>query len=84
MNFTMNSGGALQTAILRGFYQALGSGTLVFLITWGTTDQLKGPIIGGCVAALGALGFRGGVEGSLDAQRQKNGDVKPSDVSANT
>ncbi len=83
MGLTMNSGGTLQTAILRSFYQALGSGASVFLITWATTDELKGPIIAGAVAALAALGFRGGIEGTFDKARNDAGKVRPSDVTPN-
>ena len=83
MGFTMNAGGPLATAILRGLYQALGSGAAVFLITWATTDELKGPLIAGGVAALAALGFRGGVEGAFDQKRNNAGDVRQSDVTPN-
>lgn len=83
MGFTMNAGGPLATAILRGLYQAMGSGAVVFLITWATTDELKGPLIAGGVAALAALGFRGGVEGTFDRKRNNAGDVRQSDVTPN-
>ncbi len=83
MGLTMNSGGALQTAILRGFYQAVGSGAFVFLITWATTDELKAPLIAGATAALSALGFRGGVEGSFDRKRNSEGEMRESDVTPN-
>ena len=80
MGLTLNSGGPLQTAIIRSAYQAIGSGLLVFLITWGASDELKSPLIAAGVAALGALGFRGLFEGSFDQARDSAGDVKPSDV----
>lgn len=83
MGFTMNAGGPLATAILRGLYQAAGSGAAVFLITWASTDELKGPLIAGGVAALAALGFRGGVEGTFDRRRNDAGDVRQSDVTPN-
>jgi uncharacterized membrane protein YebE (DUF533 family) len=75
----MNLQSPMATALLRGTYWALGSGALIFLTTYGTTDELKASLISGGIAALGALGFRG-AEGKYDARRQASGNVKPSDV----
>ena len=76
----MNARTTMGTAILRGLYLAAGSGLLVFLATWATTDELKGPIVAGGISALSALGFRGGIEGKFDAGRDQAGRVLSSDV----
>lgn len=76
----MNIGSTLGTAILRGLYLAIGTGTLTGLLVWATTDDLKPVLVAAGVSALTALGFRGGGEGMYDASRQKAGDVKASDV----
>jgi hypothetical protein len=76
----MNIGSTLGTAILRSFYLAAGAGLVAFLPAWAVTDQLKAPLISGALGALWALGFRGGGEGLYDAQRQRDDDVKASDV----
>ena len=76
----MNLNSAIGTAILRGAYLAFGSGFLTFLTTWTATDELKAPIIAGGVAALTALGFRGGIEGTFDQKRNATGNVSSSDV----
>ena len=78
----MNIGSTLGTAILRSIYLAAGAGLVAFLPAYAVTDQLKAPLISGALAALWALGFRGGGEGMYDASRQKAGDVKASDVQA--
>jgi hypothetical protein len=39
---------------------------------------------GGGIAALAALGFRGGIEGSFDKARNNAGDIRASDVTPNT
>jgi hypothetical protein len=80
MPLSMTAGSPIATAILRGAYLATGSGLITFLITWAATDDLKGPIIAGGVAALTALGFRGLGEGSFDTSRAANNDVRDSDV----
>lgn len=71
------------TALLRGLYNAVGAGLVSFLMTYQVTRDWRDAGVVGAITALGALGFRGGFEGSLDSQRQKNGDVKPSDVQPN-
>lgn len=76
----MNTRTTLGTAILRGIYLALGTGGATFLVTWGATDNLKGASIAGGIAALSALGFRGGIEGKFDASRDQAGKVLSSDV----
>jgi len=76
----VNIGSTLGTAILRGIYMALGTGLLSGLTTYSTTDDEKAAIITGAITALIALGFRGGGEGLYDANRQRNDDVKASDV----
>lgn len=76
----MNAGSTFSTALVRSMYLAVGSGLTTFLITWATTDHLKAPVIAGCVSALAALGFRGGIEGLSDSSRDAKGEVKPGDV----
>jgi hypothetical protein len=75
----MNLNGTLSTAILRGAYNAIGTGAFTFLVMWGAVS-LKAAAIAGGIAALGALGFRSGGEGVYDMRRQLAGEVKPSDV----
>jgi len=76
----MNLNSPMATAILRSVYLAAGSGALVFLTTYAAVDDLRGAILSGGIAALSALGFRGGLEGRYDARRQASGNVKPGDV----
>lgn len=76
----MNVGSTMGTALLRGLYVAFVAGGLAFLTAWQQTDDAKGSAITGGIAFLGALGIRGGLEGTLDAGRQRAGDVKASDV----
>lgn len=76
----MNTGTTLSTAILRSVYLAIGSGLLTALGVWATTDEWKPVVIAGGIAALTALGFRGGAEGVFDANRAARLDQKPSDV----
>jgi hypothetical protein len=76
-----NSGKVWGAAILRGVYNAVGTGAVTFLVLWASVG-LKAACIAGGIAALGALGFRGGGEGYVDAGRAAANDVKPSDVGA--
>lgn len=76
----MNANTPLGTAVLRGLYNALCTGAVAFLTCYATTDDVKASLIVGGIAALGALGFRGGVEGGLDALRDARGQVLPGDV----
>jgi hypothetical protein len=78
----MNIGSTLGTAILRGIYMAVGAGLGAALPVYAVVDTppWKPIIVAGVGAALVALGFRGGVEGLYDADRQRNDDVKASDV----
>jgi len=77
---TMTAGSPLATAVLRGVYQALGAFLVAFLPAYAVTDDLKGPLISGALAALWALGFRAGVEGGFDSSRASNNDIRDSDV----
>lgn len=65
----MNLGSPMTTAMLRGAYLALGMFGSTFLTVWGTTDDLKAAFISGGIAGFAALGFRVGVEGSVDQRR---------------
>jgi hypothetical protein len=76
----MNRESTFGTALLRGFYLAVGSFLVVALPVWATTDEWKPIVIAGGMAALASLGFRGVAEGMYDANRAKNLDQKPSDV----
>lgn len=76
----MTAGSPLAAAFLRGVYLAIGSFLFAFLPAWAVTDDLKAPLISGGLAALWALGFRGGFEGNFDTNRAANGDLRDSDV----
>lgn len=78
----MNIGSTLGTAILRGIYLAVGAGIGAALPVYAVIDAppWKPVIVAGVGAALVALGFRAGGEGLYDAQRQREDDVKASDV----
>lgn len=82
---SMNTGTTMGSAVLRSVYLALGSFAVAFLPAWAVTDELKGPIISGGLAALWALGFRGAVEGGFDTSRDAeiaagNRAPRPADV----
>lgn len=76
---TLTAGSPLATAMLRGVYLALGSFAVAFLPAYAVTDDLKGPLIAGAMAALWALGFQGGM-GQFDANRAARNDIRDSDV----
>ena len=69
-----------RVALIRGSYNAVGSGLFVALMTWATTDSLKTIAIAAGTAALGVLGFRGGLEGAIDSSRAAQGRVSAADV----
>ena len=56
-------------AILRGLYTAVGMGGLMFLTVLSTTNDTRAALIAAGLAFLGALGFRGGVEGAIDQRK---------------
>lgn len=73
--------------MLRGLYLALGTflaaAVTSYLALRGDlprADAIEVSILTGLIPALGALGFRVGVEGRSDAARDKDGDVLPGDV----
>lgn len=70
----------MTTALVRGLYAAVGAGLLAFLTCYATTDDAKASAITAGITALGALGFRGGIEGTLDANRDAADKVLPGDV----
>jgi small basic protein len=76
----MNTGSTFTTAIIRGLYVAIVTGLIAGLTVYQQTDDEKEAAIVGILAALGALGVRGGLEGFYDSTRQAAGDVKASDV----
>lgn len=76
----LNDGSTQGTAILRGAYLAIGSFCFGFFPAWAATDDLKAPLIAGVMTALWAMGFRGGIEGRSDTQRDRRGQVLPGDV----
>ena len=80
MKPTMNIGGPVATAFLRGFYGAALGFAGTFLTIYATTDQLKASLIGAGTAACIALGWRGGAEGGFDSKRNNAGDTRASDV----
>lgn len=70
------------TALMRGLFLAIITGVLAFLTAWERTDDLKAAAITGGVTACSAILARWGVEGGVDASRQRRGDIRPSDVQA--
>jgi hypothetical protein len=78
----LNTGTTMGTAVLRGLYNAVGTGAAAFLTCYATTDDAKTAAIVAGITALGALGFRGGIEGAADAIRDARCDVRPGDVGA--
>jgi hypothetical protein len=78
-----------QAAWLRGAYGALGtgiaSGLVIYMAMLGQDemsrfDRLEIAALNAGIAALGYLGFRGGVEGRMDQARDERGAVNTSDV----
>lgn len=59
----------LVIAIIRGLYTAVGMAALTGLTAFATTNDTRGALITGALAFLGALGFRGGVEGASTRER---------------
>jgi sulfite exporter TauE/SafE len=59
----MNIGGTTTTAIIRGLYNAIGSGAGSAFLVWTQTNDHKTIAVAFVGAFLIALGFRGGVEG---------------------
>jgi hypothetical protein len=76
----MNAGSTTATAWLRGFYVAIVAGLGAALPIFATTDEWKPIVVGFGGAFLGALGVRAALEGKVDSDRQKAGEVKASDV----
>lgn len=76
----MNVGSTAGTALLRGFYVALLAGIGAALPVYATVDDTKPIVVAFAGAFIAALGFRGAIEGKVDGDRQKAGDVKASDV----
>jgi hypothetical protein len=56
-------------AIIRGLYTAVGMGSLMWLTVYSATNDTRAAWIAGALAFLGALGFRGGVEGAIDQRK---------------
>ena len=83
MKLTMNSGGPVATAFLRGFYGAALGFAGTFLMTYGQTDDMKSSLIVAGTAACIALGWRAGGEGAFDNKRNNAGDTRASDVTPN-
>lgn len=68
---------AQRVAAYRGFWTALGLFAAVLFGTWAITDAslIDKPVLApAIIAALAALGFRGGVEGAID---KGNTTIKP-------
>jgi hypothetical protein len=72
------------------FKRAFGGGFIVGLMMFFTSlqvdvrtrDTFEDAAIAGAVALLGYVIARGGIEGWIDTNRQKNGDMIPADVTA--
>jgi hypothetical protein len=76
----LNTGTTMGTAVLRGLYNAAGTGAAAFLTCYATTHDIETAAIVAGITALGALGFRSGIEGVADAIRDARGRVLPGDV----
>jgi hypothetical protein len=59
----------MKVAIMRGAYDALGTGAAAFLASYALTNNLRNSLIQGGIMALTSLGFRGGVEGAVDTNK---------------
>ena len=60
-------------AAARGFLGALISGGLGFLVTWQGTDEVKVLVSAGVTPFLTYLGIRLGIEGFIDARKNRGG-----------
>ena len=68
----MNLQSPIVIATIRGLYTALGMAALSWLTVYSTTNgDTKAASITAAFAFLGALGFRGGLEGIYDQGRKK-------------
>ena len=92
----MNVDSTFGTAILRGLYNFFCTACVAGITAYlgvaaliqgslenagvSSTDRLVFAILTGLLSGFGALGFRGGIEGLYDANRQENNEVKTSDV----
>ena len=56
-------------ATIRGLYTAVGMAALMWLTVYSTTNDERASWIAAGLAFLGALGFRGGVEGAIDQRK---------------
>jgi hypothetical protein len=90
----LNASTTMGTAVLRGFYNFIGTGATGAITCYLAMQSVVGDqvsngdvrtvsILTGILAGLAALGFRGGVEGIADSKRQAEGDVTPADVQPN-
>lgn len=70
-----------KVALLRGLYLAVGTflSTFFSALLMDSSDLGKAAIIA-AIAALSVLGFRGGVEGAYDTNRDRNNIRIPADV----
>jgi hypothetical protein len=80
----MNTNSTLTTALLRGLYVAVVVGLIAGLTVYQQSTDGRNAIITGALSFLGALGVRGGIEGTVDSARQASNNVSPSDVQATT
>lgn len=59
----------LRVAIIRGAYDAIGTGAAAVLALMAQGAAMRTALITGGVLALASLGFRGGVEGAVDTSK---------------
>jgi len=72
----MNLQSPIVIATIRGLYTALGMAALSWLTVYSTTNgDTKAASITAAFAFLGALGFRGGLEGIYDQGRKKESEA---------
>jgi len=76
----LNANSTGLTVALRALYNAAGAGAVALLTTYSVTDSWEDALIVAAITALGALGFRGGVEGLADMRRDAEGKRLPGDV----
>ena len=70
-----------KVAFMRGAYLAVGTflSTFVSALLMDQSDITRGALIA-AVAAFSVLGFRGGIEGAYDTNRDRNDHRIPGDV----
>lgn len=69
-----------KVALLRGLYLAIGTFGSTFVSALLMDSNMNKAALVAAVAAFSVLGFRGGVEGAYDTNRDRNNQRIPGDV----